>query len=118
MMNYDMQQALSIPPSATNNNNPNRVSPHLYYQQQHHIHQQQQQHRLKNEPYSPPISLGTNSIRSSINDANSSPNHPMSKTPIPQQQQQRSVDYVNSSPIPEPSLKHARFDSPIWPNTT
>jgi len=112
MMNYDMQQALSV----TNNNNPNRVSPHLYYQQQHHLQQQQQHHRLKNEPFSPPISLGTNSIRSTINDKNSSPNHPMSKTPTPQQQ--RTVDYANSSPIPEPSLKHARFDPPVWPNTT
>jgi hypothetical protein len=116
MMNYDMQQALSVQSSVTNNNNPNRVSPHLYYQQQHHPHTQQQHHRLKNEPFSPPISLGTNSIRSSINDTNSSPNHPMSKTPTPQQQ--RTVDYANSSPIPEPSLKHARFDPPVWPNTT
>jgi hypothetical protein len=114
MMNYDMQQALCVPPSATNNNNnnnnnnPNRVSPHLYYQQQHH-HQQQQQHhhRLKNEPFSPPISLGTNNTRPSLNDR---------KTPS--HQQQRSVDYVNSSPCPEPSLKHARFDPPVWPNTT
>jgi hypothetical protein len=117
MMNYDMQQALCGPPSATNNNNnnPNRVSPHLYYQQQHHPHQLQH-HRLKNEPFSPPISHGANNIRSSINNTNSSPNHPMSKTPIPPQQ--RSIDYTNSSPCPEPSLKHARFDPPIWPNTT
>jgi hypothetical protein len=111
MMNYDMQQALCVPPSGTNNNNtnPNRVSPHLYYQQQHHHQQQQQQqhHRLKNEPFSPPVSLATNNTRSSLNDR---------KTPIPQQQ--RSVDYVNSSPCPEPSLKHARFDPPVWPNTT
>jgi hypothetical protein len=114
MMNYDMQQALCVPPSATNNNNnnnnPNRVSPHLYYQQPHHHHQQQ--HRLKNEPFSPPISHGTNNTRSSLNDTN----HPTSKTPIPQQQ--RSVDYVNSSSCSEPSLKHARFDPPVWPNTT
>jgi hypothetical protein len=116
MMNYDMQQALHGPPSATNNNNPNRVSPHLYYQQQHHPHQLQH-HRLKNEPFSPPISHGANNVRSSINDTNSSQNNPMSKTPVPQQQQ-RSVDYANSSPCPEPSLKHARFDSPVWPNTT
>ncbi|UJR08407.1 hypothetical protein I4U23_012677 [Adineta vaga] len=120
MMNYDMQQALCGSPSSNNTNNPNRVSPHLYYPQQHHLHHQQQQqqqqhqqqqqqqqhHRLKNEPFSPPISLNTNS--------NST--HPMSKTPIPSQQ--RSVDYVNSSPIPEPSLKHARFDPPVWPNQT
>ncbi len=109
-----MQQALCVPPSGTNNNNnPNRVSPHLYYQQQQqqqqqqHHHQQQQHHRLKNEPFSPPISLATNNTRSSLNDR---------KTPIPQQQ--RSIDYVNSSPCPEPSLKHARFDPPVWPNTT
>ncbi len=111
MMNYDMQQTLGVPPTSTNNNNnnPNRVSPHLYYQPQqlHHQQQQQQQHRLKNEPFSPPISLATNNTRSSLNDR---------KTPIPQQQ--RPVDYVNTSPCPEPSLKHARFDPPVWPNTT
>ena len=120
MMNYDMQQALCVPPSATNNsNNPNRVSPHLYYQQQHHHHQSQQQqqqqhhHRLKSEPFSPPISHGINNTRSSLNDTN----HSTSKTPTPQQQ--RSVDYINnSSSCPEPSLKHARFDPPVWPNTT
>ncbi len=110
MMNYDMQQALCVPPSGTNTNtnNSNRVSPHLYYQQSHHLHhqqqQQQQQHRLKNEPFSPPIST-----RSSLNDT--------SKTPTPQQQ--RSIDYMNSSSsCSEPSLKHARFDPPVWPNTT
>jgi len=107
MMNYDMQQALGVPSSSTNANNPNRVSPHLYYQQQQHHHQQQQHHRLKNEPFSPPISLGTNNTRSSLNDR---------KTPT--HQQQRPVDYVNASPCPEPSLKHARFDPPVWPNTT
>lgn len=117
-MTYDMQQALNN--NNNNNNNPNCVSPHLYYQQQqHHLHhpqQQQQHHRTKNEPFSPPISHATTSARSSINDTNSGPNHPASKTPIPQQQ--RSVDYVNSSPCPEPSLKHARFDPPTWPNAT
>ena len=98
MMNYDMQQALSVPPSSTNST---RVSPHLYYQPAHHLHQPQ--HRLKNEPYSPPIST-----RSSLNEN--------SKTPTPQQQ--RSVDYLNSSSCSEPSLKHARFDPAVWPNTT
>lgn len=128
-MNYDMQQALCVQPSANNNNspnnnnnNPNCVSPHLYYQQQqqHHHHQQQQQqhHRPKNEPFSPPVSMAANNPRSSINDANSGPNYPMSKTPIPQQQQQRSVDYLSSSSSSEPSLKHARFDPSTWPNTT
>ena len=117
MMNYDMQQALCVSPSPTNNNNPNRSSSHLYYQQQHHLHQQQQHHhRLKNEPFSPPNSHGLNNSRSAINDTNSSSNHPMSKTPIPQQQ--RPVNYVNSSTCSEPSLKHARFDPPVWPNTT
>ncbi|CAF2511227.1 unnamed protein product [Rotaria sp. Silwood2] len=126
MMNYDMQQALCAQSSAANNNNnnnnnnPTGVSPHLYYQpQQHHHHQQQQQqqhHRPKNEPYSPPLSLPPNSARSSINDTNSGPNHPISKTPIPQQQ--RSIDYINSSSLSEPSLKHARFDPPSWPNAT
>jgi hypothetical protein len=59
---------------------------------------------LKNEPFSPPIST-----RSSLNDT--------SKTPTPQQQ--RSIDYMNSSSsCSEPSLKHARFDPPVWPNTT
>jgi len=116
MMNYDMQQALHVPPSATNNsNNPNLVSPHLYYQQQqqqqHHLHQSQQQHhRLKSEPFSPLIPHGTNNTRSSLNNSN----HPTSKTSTPQQQ--RSVDYINS--CPEPSLKHARFDPSVWPNTT
>jgi hypothetical protein len=117
MMNYDMQQASCVPQSATNNTNSNRVSPHLYYQQQHHHHQQQQHHRPKNAPFSPTISLATNNGRSSINDTNSGPNPLISKTPNPSQQQ-RSVDYASSSPCPEPSLKHARFDSSIWPNAT
>jgi len=106
MINYDIQQSLATP---NNNSNSNRVSPHLYYQQQqqqqqHHHHQQQ--NRLKNEPFSPPIS------RSSLNESN---HHPISKTSL---NQQRSIDYSNSSPCPEPSLKHARFDPPMWPNTT
>ncbi|CAF0877398.1 unnamed protein product [Adineta ricciae] len=111
MMNYDMQQALcGPPPSSTNTNNTNRGSPHLYYSQSHHLHHQQQQqqqqhhHRLKNEPFSPPISMNSNS----------SSTHSMSKTSIPPQQ--RSVDYLNSSPNPEPSLKHPRFDPQVWPN--
>jgi hypothetical protein len=141
MMNYDMQQALCGPQSATNNNNSTRVSPHLYHQQQqqqqqqqqHHHHQQQllhlsqqqqHHHRLKNEPFSPPITLGLGNNRSSLNDTNSSPNVSISKTPIQSQQHQspsplqRSVDYVNSSSCAEPSLKHARFDHTVWPNTT
>ncbi len=137
-MNYDMQQALCGPPSTTNNNSA-RVSPHLYHQQQQqqhhhqqqqllHLSQQQQQqhhhHRLKNEPFSPPISHGTGNSRSSTMDTNSSSNTSISKTPISSQQHQspsslqRSIDYVNSSSHPEPSLKHARFDHTVWPNTT
>ncbi len=137
MMNYDMQQALCGPQSTTNNNNSARVSPHLYHQQQqHHHHQQQQQqllhlsqqqhhHRLKNEPFSPPISLGgTGNSRSSTMDTNSNSNTSLSKTSIPSQHHQspsslqRSIDYANSTSCPEPSLKHARFDHTVWPNTT
>jgi len=136
MMNYDMQQALGPSLSVNNSNNSTRLSPHLYHSPQHHHHQQQllhlsqqqqqqqQHHRLKNEPFSPPLSLATGSNRSSINDSTSTPNRSMSKTPIPSQQHsspsslQRSVDYVNSSPCPEPSLKHARFDHTVWPNTS
>ncbi|CAF2971892.1 unnamed protein product [Rotaria sp. Silwood2] len=140
MMNYDMQQALCGPQSTTNNNNSARASPHLYHQQQHHhqqqqllhLSQQQQQqqqqqqhhHRLKSEPFSPPISVGTGNSRSSTMDTNSSSNASLSKTSISSQQHpspssiQRSFDYINSSSCPEPSLKHARFDHTVWPNTS
>ncbi len=135
MMNYDMQQALCGPQSTANNNNSARASPHLYHQQQQqhhhqqqllHLSQQQQQHhhRLKNEPFSPPISLGTGNSRSSTMDTNSSSNTSLSKTSISSQQHQspsslqRSIDYANSTSCAEPSLKHARFDHTVWPNTT
>lgn len=111
MMNYDIPQTLGVSSSTSSNNNPHRVSPHSYYQQSHHLHQPH--HRLKNEPFSPPISShSTNNTRSSLNDNNHSP----TKTPI--LQQQRSADYGSSPPCSEPSLKHARFDSSIWPNPT
>ncbi|CAF1503785.1 unnamed protein product [Rotaria magnacalcarata] len=138
MMNYDMQQALCGPQSTANNNNSARVSPHLYHQQQQqqqhhhqqqqllHLSQQQQQHhhRLKNEPFSPSISVGAGNNRSSTMDNNSNSNTSLSKAQISSQQHQsqsslqRSFDYVNSSPCSEPSLKHARFDHTVWPNTT
>ena len=114
MTHYDMPQVLSVQSSTKNNNpnNPNCINPHLYYQQQ----QQQQLHqhqRLKNESFS----FVTNNARPSLNDTSSGlPDRPMSKTPIPQQQ--RSINYVNSSRCPEPSLKHARLDPSTWPNTT
>lgn len=114
MMNYDIPQALGVSSSSTNNNanNPNRVSPHLYYQQAHHLHQGH--HRLKTEPYSPPISShSSNNTRTSLNESS---NHSPSKTPV--LQQQRSIDYGSSSPCSEPSLKHARFDSSVWSNPT
>ncbi len=142
MMNYDMQQALCGPQSTTNNNNNSaRASPHLYHhhQQQHHHHQQQQQqllhlsphhqqqqhhNRLKTEPFSPSISLGTGNNRSSTMETNSTSITSLSKTLNPSQQHpslssiQRSADYSHSSSCPEPSLKHARFDHTIWPNAT
>ncbi len=135
-MNYDMQQALCGPQSTANNNNSARASPHLYHQQQQHHHQQQllhlsqqqqqqhHHHRLKSEPFSPPISLGTGNSRSSTMDTNSSSNTSLSKTSISSQQHQspsslqRSIDYTNSTSCAEPSLKHARFDHTVWPNTT
>lgn len=133
MMNYDMQQALCGPPTGTNNSNSTRVSPHLYHQAHHHpqqlLHlsqsaQQQQHHRLKNEPFSPPVSLGIGNHRSSTMDTSSSPSTSLSKSSISPQQHhspsslQRSLDYTNSSSCPEPSLKHPRFDHTIWPNAT
>ncbi len=138
-MNYDMQQALCGPQSTTNNNNNSaRVSPHLYHhhQQQHHHHQQQQQlhhlsphqqqhhNRLKTEPFSPSISLGTGNNRSSTMETNATSITSLSKTLNPSQQHQslssiqRTADYSHSSSCPEPSLKHARFDHTIWPNAT
>ncbi len=133
MINYDMQQALCGPQSTTNTNNSARGSPHLYHQQQQHHHpqqllhlsqQSQHHHRLKNEPFSPSMSLGSGNSRSSTMDTNSSPHNSLSRTPTPSQQHQspsslqRSIDYANSSSCPEPSLKHARFDHTVWPSTT
>ena len=113
MMNYDIPQALGVPSSSastSSNNNSHRVSPHSYYQASHHLHQAH--HRLKNEPFSPPISHSTSNTRSSLNDSNHSPSKP------PVLQSQRSADYGGSPPCSEPSLKHARFDSSVWPNPT
>ena len=112
-MNYDIPQALGVPSSSastSSNNNSHRVSPHSYYQASHHLHQAH--HRLKNEPFSPPISHSTSNTRSSLNDSNHSPSKP------PVLQSQRSADYGGSPPCSEPSLKHARFDSSVWPNPT
>ncbi|CAF0755781.1 unnamed protein product [Adineta steineri] len=136
MMNYDMQQALCGPPSTVNNNNSARASPHLYHQQPHHhqqqqqqqllhLSQQQQQHhnRLKTEPFSPSMPLGTGNNRSSTLETNSGSNTSLSKNSNPSQQHQslsllqRSNDYAQSS-CPEPLLKHARFDHTVWPNTS
>ena len=126
MMNYDVQQAVRGPQSTASNNNSTRVSPHLYHQQQHnhpqqllHLFQQHHHHHPKNEPYSPTVSLSTASSRSSTIDTNCN-----SETPVSAQQhqsassKQRSFDYSNSSLCSEPSLKHARFDHTVWPNTT
>ncbi|UJR37851.1 hypothetical protein I4U23_030541 [Adineta vaga] len=119
MMNYDMQQALCGPPSTTNNNNSTRGSPHLYHQSPHHhpqqlLHLSQQQHhnRLKAEPFSPSISLGTGNNRSLTMDTTANSN------PSQQHHLQRSTDYTQSPSCSEPSLKHARFDHTVWSNTT